>query len=141
MLLMIQQAPMVNPGVFREKQLDFLNSCREDYTRAVAEDRASEYVLDAQRRFFLRFDPEKGQHHQPSDDELAAVDDNEPAKEIHPPDEESMSEEEYKEKRREWFALQAWLRWRKDVSAMNEPRCAHLTSYAIANQAMASVPS
>jgi hypothetical protein len=106
---------MGNPGAFKGKQLEYLISTKPDYAQAVSEEKADDWLLNEFRKFFLRFDPDKGEHYQPTDEELASVDDSQPAREIQPPDQESMLPEEYEEKREYWLKMQAWVKVRKDV--------------------------
>ncbi|SJL18892.1 uncharacterized protein ARMOST_22494 [Armillaria ostoyae] len=74
----VQCDSMVNPGAFRGKHKVFLMDEQEDYVQAVKEDRAAEQVADVFRRYLKHFPIALPDDVDPSDEELAKVDDSVP---------------------------------------------------------------
>lgn len=65
---------MVWNKTFRGKQKEFLKKELIDYGKAREEGSEKEYVAHMTCLFFLVFDITKGIHHEPTDEEIAAVD-------------------------------------------------------------------
>lgn len=85
---------MVNPGSFKGMRLTFLNEQKTVYANAVLRGQSAAIIADIQRRYFKRFAVEAEHNVDPSEDWLAAVDDNAPDIEPPAPDEDNMSDEE-----------------------------------------------
>ena len=86
---------MVNPGAFRGSRKAFLIEQKPSYKAAVLGGFAAECICDIQRRFFKRYPIHLGDNEEPSEEDLAKVDDNAPDLDTAPPDPEMMSSEEY----------------------------------------------
>ena len=87
---------MVNPGVFQGSRKEFLLGERTSYGAAVAGGYAADALALIQRRYFKRYPVELPHTLEPSPEVLAAVDDDAPDDEIPVPDQDQMSEEEYR---------------------------------------------
>jgi hypothetical protein len=87
---------MVNPGAFQGSRKDFLLGERASYSAAVAGGYAADALALIQRRYFKRYPVELPHTVEPSPEFLANVDDDAPEVEIPEPNEQNMSEEEYK---------------------------------------------
>ncbi|KAF8971656.1 hypothetical protein BDZ97DRAFT_1650694 [Flammula alnicola] len=88
---------MVNPGAFRGSRKVFLMSQKEAYIEAVAGNYAAEAVALIQRRYFKRYPVELPHDVEPSEEHLAAVDDDAIDADYKEPDAEKLSPEEYAE--------------------------------------------
>ena len=87
---------MVNPGVFQGSRKEFLLGERASYSAAVAGGYAVDALALIQRRYFKRYPVELPHTLEPSPEFLAAVDDDAPDDEIPVPDQDQMSEEDYR---------------------------------------------
>lgn len=87
---------MVNPGVFQGSRKEFLLGERTSYGTAVAGGFAADALALIQRRYFKRYPVELPHTLEPSPEFLATVDDDAPDDEIPVPDQDQMSEEEYR---------------------------------------------
>jgi hypothetical protein len=108
---------MVNPGNFSGLHREFLASKLECYIQAVVDQNEHDVMLDILRQYFNRFDPTKGPHHQPTAEEMEAVDDDAPAREIPRPDRRDLTEDAYERELKEYDSLMRWIKHRKEVSA------------------------
>ncbi|KAK7021084.1 hypothetical protein VNI00_017530 [Paramarasmius palmivorus] len=118
---------MPNPGSFKGVQLAFLERERAGYDNAHKDGVGPEHVADIIRRFLLRFPVTKPQDYQPSEEELAAVDDNQPYPELAEPTQaEGMSDEAYEDLLAEFQRL-------KDAEAMKVKQIQRWFSYRYNN--------
>ncbi|KJA12733.1 hypothetical protein HYPSUDRAFT_113737, partial [Hypholoma sublateritium FD-334 SS-4] len=69
---------MVNPGGFRGRRKEFLDSQQDLYAAAVKEKHINDTVADIQRRYFKRFPITLSHTEEPTEEFLAAVDDDGP---------------------------------------------------------------
>ncbi|KAF9539374.1 hypothetical protein CPC08DRAFT_651195 [Agrocybe pediades] len=88
---------MVNPGAFQGARKEFLLGEKAAYVAGVQGGYSKDALAFIQRRYFKRFPIEMPQDQEPSQAELAAVDDEKPDPEIGPLDEDSMTPEDYRE--------------------------------------------
>ncbi|PPQ98301.1 hypothetical protein CVT26_013496 [Gymnopilus dilepis] len=86
---------MVNPGAFKGARKAFLMGEKETYSRAVDDGYVAEAVAQIQRRFFKRFPLDLPDDVDPTEETLAAVDDDEIEPEREAPDPDTMTKEEY----------------------------------------------
>ena len=86
---------MVNPGAFQGARKAFLLGEKEAYSQAVDEGYVPEAVAKIQRRYFKRFPVDLPDNVEPSEEQLAAVDDDEIEPEFPEPDAEKLSAQEY----------------------------------------------
>ena len=107
---------MVNPGAFRGSRKDFLLSQKATYAEAVAGGFATDVLADMQRRYFKRFPVDLPHTEEPSEEHLAAVDDDAPDPEQEQPDPEKMSVEEYQAAMSSLEERSKIIRFRKAVS-------------------------
>lgn len=75
---------MVNPGSFSGRRKAFLDAQKETYAAAVAAGHINDTVADIQRRYFKRFPVTLLHSEEPSEEYLAAVDDDAPDPELSP---------------------------------------------------------
>lgn len=87
---------MVNPGAFQGSRKQFLLGERPSYSAAVAGGYAADALAMIQRRYFKRYPVDLPHNLEPSPEFLAAVDDNAPDNEISMPEQDQISEEEYR---------------------------------------------
>jgi len=130
---------MVNPGAFRGSRKEFLLGERPSYSIAVEGGYAADALALIQRRYFKRFPIELPHSVEPSQEFLAAVDDDAPDVEIPGPDQQNMSEEEYKAAIDRLLERRNLVAYRKAVSL-----CLHLRSKVsdastLANQTLAGL--
>ena len=86
---------MLNPGNFHRARNEFLDSTKEEYAKAVKDDNVKEVHQDICRWYYLRFPVSKGDSYEPTQAELAAVDDNAaPTCESNPEGWDSMTDNE-----------------------------------------------
>ncbi|EDR03723.1 uncharacterized protein LACBIDRAFT_306861 [Laccaria bicolor S238N-H82] len=72
---------MPNPGGFAGSRLKFLENELPEYTKAVANNRDGDFLLDLLRRFFKRYPMELEDNVEPTEETLASVNDEEPDEE------------------------------------------------------------
>jgi hypothetical protein len=87
---------MVNPGAFQGSRKEFLLGEISSYSAAVAGGYAADALALIQRHYFKRYPVELPHTLEPSPDFLAAVDDDAPDDEIALPDQDKMTEDEYR---------------------------------------------
>ncbi len=107
---------MVHPGTFQGKHKHFLMSKREGYVQAVQEDRAAEQIADVFRRYIKRFPISMPDNVEPSDEDLAKIDDSALDPETVVPDESSLPLDQYAKIFTEMEAEGALLIYRLNVS-------------------------
>lgn len=86
---------MVNPGSFGASRKALLMSQKPDYSAGVVGGYAADALAVIQRKYLKRFPINLAHDEEPSEDWLAAVDDEEPFPEQVTPDIDVLSEEEY----------------------------------------------
>lgn len=86
---------MVNPGAFAGQRKAFLDAQQELYAAAVAGNHVNDTVADIQRRYFKRFPITLAHTEEPTEEHLAAVDDDAPDPELAPPRDEATNPEAY----------------------------------------------
>jgi hypothetical protein len=86
---------MVNPGSFGTSRKAFLVSQKPDYSAGVVGGYAADALAVIQRKYLKRFPIDLAHDEEPSEEWLAAVDDEEPFPEQVAPDIDVLSEEEY----------------------------------------------
>ncbi|PPQ82465.1 hypothetical protein CVT26_012727 [Gymnopilus dilepis] len=86
---------MVNPGAFRGSRKEFLLGEKGTYAAGLDGGYGADALALIQRRFFKRYPIELGHNIEPSQEHLAAVDDNAPDVEPEEPDPDKMSPEDY----------------------------------------------
>jgi hypothetical protein len=86
---------MPNPGGFAGSRLRFLEGELPVYMKAVINNREDNFILDLWRRYFKRYPVDLADNIEPTEEMLASVNDNEPDEELEPPNQETMTEEEY----------------------------------------------
>ncbi|KAK7027462.1 hypothetical protein VNI00_015207 [Paramarasmius palmivorus] len=97
---------MPNPGAFQGIQLSFLEGELPGYRQARQDGVGPEFLADVVRRFMLQFPIAKGPNYQPSQQELDAVDLDQPYPELKEPTQpEGMSDEDYEQLLEEWQKL------------------------------------
>lgn len=107
---------MVNPGVFHGRRKEFLLGERAAYAEAVQCGSAVDAIGDIWRRFFKRFPIDMPDDKEPTDEELAAVDDEAADPEAIEPDPEKMSRKKYKKALKAAEARRKRLSFKKAVS-------------------------
>ncbi|PPR02781.1 hypothetical protein CVT26_009392 [Gymnopilus dilepis] len=104
---------MVNPGAFRGTRKDFLISQKPAYAEAVTGGFVADTLADIQRRYFKRYPVDLLHDEEPTDEHLAAVDDNEADPEPEHPNQEAMGADEYELAVKAWEERTAAIRFRK----------------------------
>lgn len=132
---------MVNPGAFQGARRAFLLTQKSEYATAVVMNMHASCIADIQRRFFKRFPLGMDEADEPSEDFLAAVDDDVADPEPPAPDEDILLAEEYAEAVREFETRSELLIFRRKVSgpsfATNNVKLTHRA----ANQTLDQVPA
>lgn len=108
---------MVNPGAFSGRRKTFLDAQQELYAAAVAANHINDTVADIQRRYFKRFPITLAHTEEPTEEHLAAVDDNAADPELAPPRDEGMEPDAYSRAKRVYEFQCAELKMRKAVRA------------------------
>ena len=85
---------MPNPGIFHGLRLEFLLGEMAGYSAAVAKGTKDEFTKDVLRRYFKRFPPSLPADEEPSEEDLAAVDDSQPDEEPEFPDPQDYAEDQ-----------------------------------------------
>jgi hypothetical protein len=106
---------MVNPGAFQGTRRAFLVEQKPAYATAVDEGYAVDCLADIQRRYFKRFPVDLDHNVEPSPEDLAAVDDNQPDAELQIPDPDVMPEAEYAATKEAFDARRKLVAFRKEV--------------------------
>lgn len=106
---------MVNPGGFQGLRKKFLDDQQELYAAAVEDKHVANVVADIQRRYFKRFPVTLSHTQEPSEESLAAVDDDAPDPDLLPPQQGTLSDEAYARARRVYELQVAELKMRKAV--------------------------
>ena len=106
---------MVNPGSFQGLRKQFPDDQQEFYAAAVKDKHIADAVADIQRRYFKRFPLTLSHTQEPSEEFLAAVDDDAPDDEMKPPDLEGLGPEASARAVRVHELRIAELKMRKDV--------------------------
>ena len=107
---------MVNPGAFQGARKAFLLGEKEAYRQAMEEGYIAEAIANIQRRFFKRFPVDLPDDVDPSEEALAAVDDEAIEPEYERPDPEKMSSEEYEEAIKKMEERQKKISFKRGVS-------------------------
>ncbi|PPQ84248.1 hypothetical protein CVT24_012931 [Panaeolus cyanescens] len=102
---------MVNPGAFKGKRLAFMISCKPEYAKAVEDGTEGDAVASIQQRYFNRFPVDMGVDVEPTDEELAAVDDDAAPIEAIAPDPDILNDDEYD------LQMQAWRGRKKAIES------------------------
>ncbi|PPQ77494.1 hypothetical protein CVT26_006140 [Gymnopilus dilepis] len=145
---------MVNPGAFRGSRKEFLISQKAAYAEAVVGGYVADALADIQRKYFKRYPVDLAHDEEPSEEHLAAVDDNAPDPEIPDPDRSKLTDEEYlvalaevkerglriryrKAQIKRWMAYQ----YMKDQDTDSSPETASNASYnAVISQMLGKEP-
>ena len=106
---------MVNLGGFQGLRKKFLDNQQDFYAAAVDDNHAADAVADIQRRYFKRFPVTLSHTEEPTEESLAAVDDNAPDPEFNPPQQGTLSDEAYARAQRVYEFQIAELKMRKAV--------------------------
>lgn len=106
---------MVNPGAFAGKRRAFLDAQQELYAAAAAANHVNDTVADIQRRYFKRFPVTLSHTEEPTEEALAAVDDDTPDPELAPPRDEGMDPDAYSRAKRVYEFQCNELKMRKAV--------------------------
>lgn len=106
---------MVNPGGFTGLRKQFLDSQQAVYAAAVKGKHAADTVADIQRRYFKRFPVTLSHTEEPTEELLAAVDDDAPDPELKPPELDGLEPEARARAVRVYEFSIAELKMRKDV--------------------------
>lgn len=106
---------MVNPGAFAGKRRAFLDAQQELYAAAAAANHVNDTVADIQRRYFKRFPVTLSHTEEPTEEALAAVDDDAPDPELAPPRDEGMDPDAYSRAKRVYEFQCNELKMRKAV--------------------------
>lgn len=134
---------MVNPGAFQGLRREFLWGQKPVYAEAVVTDMAGDCIVEIQRKFFKRFPLDLEESVEPSEDALAAVDDDAADPEPPEPDEDVLSPEEYLEAMEKFGGRTDLLIYRRSVSfprcATNNVKLTHV--HGTANQALDCIPA
>ncbi|PPQ97914.1 hypothetical protein CVT26_002990 [Gymnopilus dilepis] len=85
---------MPNPGIFHGLRLEFLVGEMAGYSAAVANGTKDDFTKNVLRRFFKRFPPELPADEEPSEDDLAEVDDSLPDEDLEAPDPQDYAEDQ-----------------------------------------------
>lgn len=109
---------MVNPGGFQGSRKIFLDDQQDLYAAAVEENHAADAVADIQRRYFKRFPLSLPHTQEPTEEFLAAVDDDAPDPDLLPPQQGTLSDEVYARDRRVYELQVAELKMRKAVRTL-----------------------
>lgn len=121
---------MVNPGAFQGARRDFLLTQKPEYATSVIMNMTADCIVDIQRRFFKRFPLGMDETNEPSEEFLAAVDDDVADAEPSAPDEDVLSTDEYAEAVRKFEARPELLIFRRKVSgpsfATNNVKLTHV---------------
>jgi len=121
---------MVNPGVFQGSRKEFLLGEKSSYSTAVAGGYAADALALIQRRYFKRYPVDLPHNLEPSPEFLAAVDDDAPDDKIAVPDQDKMSEEDYRAAVDRLAERQKLVSCRRAVSVL----CLHLRPpYSVTN--------
>ena len=107
---------MVNPGAFRGTRKEFLLSQKAAYAEAVVGGFVADTLANIQRKFFKRYPVDLSHDEEPSEEHLAAVDNNTPDPEVQLPDAEKMTTEEYQDAIRSWDEHGSLIKFCKAVS-------------------------
>ncbi|KAL0564949.1 SERTA domain-containing protein 3 [Marasmius crinis-equi] len=92
---------MVNPGAFHGSRKSFLKSAVSDYFKAVQEGVGPEFLQTTIRRYLKRYPVDLSDDVEPSDAQLASVNDDEASEDVYPPEKEpDETEETFKERER-----------------------------------------
>ncbi len=113
---------MVNPGAFRGKRKGFLMDKREGYGLAMQEDHAAEAVANITCRYLKRFPTSMSDNVEPSNEDLARIDDGAPDPEISPPSEDGVKASEYKQLKVLYDEDAKKLTFKKQVSRLRRSR-------------------
>ena len=92
--LQSSSSAMVNLGIFHGTRLEFLLGEMAGYTAAAANGTKDEFIKNVLRRYFKRFPPDLPSDQDPSEEELAAVDDTLPDVEYEVPDPQDWPEDQ-----------------------------------------------
>lgn len=109
---------MVNPGGYQGSRKQFLDDQQEFYAAAVEDKRIADAVADIQRRYFKRFPLTLSHSEEPTEDFLAAVDDDAPDPELSPPQHGTLTDEAYARARRVYEFQVKELTMRKAVRTL-----------------------
>ncbi|PPQ76848.1 hypothetical protein CVT24_010585, partial [Panaeolus cyanescens] len=93
---------MVRPGSFQGKRLEFLMSCEEEYALAHDDGTLDDAIARILQRFFNRFPLEMDNSVEPTDEELAAIDDDQAQPEPVAPDPDLLDEEVFQKQKGAW---------------------------------------
>lgn len=107
---------MVNPGAFSGRRKAFLDDQKEVYAAAVAANHVNDTVADIQRRYFKRFPITLAHTEEPTEEHLAAVNDNDPDPELAPPRAEGLDPDAYARAKRVYEFQCNELKMRQAVS-------------------------
>lgn len=111
---------MVNPGAFQGARRAFLLSQKPAYAAAVVAGTIGDCIAGIQRRFFKRFPLDMDETEEPSDNDLAAVDDDAPDSEPPAPDED-LPDEEYALEMKAFRVRTELVTYRRKVSIVLPP--------------------
>lgn len=106
---------MVNPGAFQGTRRAFLVEQKPAYAAAVDGAYAADCLADIQRRYFKRFPVDLDHNVEPSPEDLAAVDNNQPDAELQIPDPGVMPGAEYAAAKEAFDARKKLIAFRKEV--------------------------
>ncbi|PPQ76861.1 hypothetical protein CVT26_001499 [Gymnopilus dilepis] len=104
---------MVNPGAFKGSRKEFLLAQKPAYAEAVTGGFVADALADIQRRYFKRYPVDLSHETEPTEEHLAAVDDDEADPEPQHPNQEAMSENEYEVAIKAWEERTELIRYRK----------------------------
>lgn len=107
---------MVNPGAFQGSRRDFLVEERASYSAGVTGGYAADALALIQRRYFKRYPVDLPHSVEPSEEFLAAVDDEAADVDVPEPNQDQMSEEEYRAAMQRLAERQRLFSYRKAVS-------------------------
>ena len=140
-LLMPYLVNMVNPGAFQRSWREFLLGELPSYGVAVIEGYAADVVALIQRHYFKRYPVELPHMSEPSPEFLENMEDDSPDAEVPEPDQDKMSDKEYKAAMDRLAERQKLISYRKAVScALFRSKVSVLTS-TLANQTLAGLPT
>lgn len=117
---------MVNPGAFSGRRKAFLDAQKETYAAAVAAGHINDTVADIQRRYFKRFPLTLAHSEEPTEEFLAAIDDEAPDPELMPPCKEGMEQDAYDRAKRVYEFQCAEIKMRKAVRVLTDISLVHL---------------
>lgn len=132
---------MVNPGAFQGMRHVFLQSQKSAYAHAVLQDMAADRIADIQRMFFKRFPLDLDESEEPSDETMAAVDDDAPDPEPLAPNEDLLSPEAFVLAVKAFQARTDLVTFRRAVSVHDFYHKQHQTYPRAANQTLVCLPT